>query len=96
MRTLIIMIALLATGCAASTNDLIKDARASGQWAAVNNRLDAEVERERVDASCRSGFIIMCSDRCECVPNDVASSRIGDILGTHPGTGRKGQRRQRR
>jgi hypothetical protein len=96
MRALIIIVGLLTTGCASSSNDLIKEARESGDWTAVNLRLDAEAKEESSASSCRSGFVQMCFERCECVPDNIADSKIEQITRDRFGAGRNGRRRQQR
>lgn len=76
MRSLIIAIFLLTTGCASSTNDLIKEAHVSGDWTAVNHRLEVEETREHSKPSCGDGLILMCTTRCECVSNQVVKYRV--------------------
>jgi hypothetical protein len=79
MRALIFAIALLTSGCASSTNDLIKEAHETGDWAAVNHRLAAEETRENSSPSCGDGLILMCTSRCECVSNQVARYRVNQM-----------------
>jgi hypothetical protein len=86
MRSLIIAIFLLTTGCASSTNDLIKEARESGDWTAVNHRLEFEEARENSNPSCGDGLILMCTSTCECVPNQVARYRVNQMSANPFGT----------
>ena len=79
MRALIFSIALLTAGCASSTNDLIKEAHETGDWAAVNHRLAAEETRENFSPSCGGGLVLMCTSRCECVSNQVAKYRVNQM-----------------
>lgn len=79
MRSLIIAIFLLTAGCASSTNDLIKEAHASGDWTAVNHRLEVEESRENSNPSCGVGSILMCTSTCECVSNQVAKYRVNQM-----------------
>ena len=81
MRALIILVGLLTAGCASSTNDLIKEAHETGDWAAVNHRLAAEESRENSSPSCGEGLILMCTSRCECVSNQVAKYRVSRMSG---------------
>lgn len=79
MRSLIIAIFLLTTGCASSTNDLIKEARESGDWTAVNHRLELEEKRENANPSCGDGLVLMCTSTCECVSHQVARYRVNQM-----------------
>jgi len=79
MRALIIAIALLTSGCASSTNDLIKEAHQTDDWAAVNHRLEVEETRENSKRSCADGLILMCTSTCECVSNQVARYRVNQM-----------------
>ncbi len=79
MRALIIAIALLTSACVSSTNDLIKEAHETGDWTAVNHRLDAEMTREKFAPSCGDGLILLCTSRCECVSNQTAKYRVNQM-----------------
>jgi len=79
MRALFVAIALLATGCASSTNNLIKEAHESGDWTAVNHRLEVEETRENFKPSCGDGLILMCTSTCKCVSNQVARYRVNQM-----------------
>jgi len=71
MRTLPLLVLFLLPACAPTTDELFIKANISGDWTAVNARLETEDEPQ--PANCRDGFIPVCEvsniETCTCVPN---------------------------
>jgi hypothetical protein len=76
---------LLVTGCASNTSALIDEAMETGDWSAVNVRLEAEAQRaERQGSMCPNGSTAVCvSDfgvtDCRCVNSAVFHYELGGI-----------------
>ena len=73
MRTLLLAALFILSACAPTMNDLKMEATDSGDWTAVNARLDAEEEIRFEQTECGSRFIPMCGSRseaCKCVLKD--------------------------
>jgi len=89
--TISILAMFLLSGCASSTNDLIKEAQLSGDWTLVNRRMDAIERREAQDqTSCPIGTKLWCFSRldreeCSCVSDSKGRDRFESILGLQPG-----------
>lgn len=85
-RILTACILLSVTGCAPGTATLIDEAMESGDWRAVNARLDAEARREEQRApSCPGGTRAMCvSDfgnvECACVEAETLGYDLGGLV----------------
>lgn len=87
MRAIVLMGALLLSGCAVSVPmaELERQAMLTGDWSAVERRERQMARRaERNGPSCGRGMISYCvitggDDRCTCIPGqslrDVFSSR---------------------
>ncbi len=77
MKALSIILLFLLFGCATSTQDLIDQAHATGDWSVVNKRLEAieRLEAKRSPQSCPVGTTEWCqsnygsfrSEDCSCV-----------------------------
>jgi hypothetical protein len=69
MRTLPLLVLFLLPACAPTTDELFIKANISGDWTAVNARLEAEDEPQ--PANCRSGSVPVCEtshvETCTCV-----------------------------
>ncbi len=86
-RTLSILAMFLLSGCASSTNDLIKEAQLTGDWSLVNSRMEALERREAQDQpSCPIGTKLWCfssldREECSCVSDSKGRDRFESILG---------------
>jgi hypothetical protein len=70
MRALLLTASIFLSACAPTTNELILEANISGNWTAVNARMDAEDENESGPMECRDSFILACAsggESCTCV-----------------------------
>ncbi len=77
MRFLLVLLLLTASACAStsSMDELIANANSTGNWTAVNQRLDAEEESLAITQSCRDGDVLWCDlvlseKNCHCVRMD--------------------------
>lgn len=69
MRALLLAVLYSLSACAPTTNDLFMKANSSGDWTAVNARLEVEEEMRAGPLECRSHFVLSCnSSTCGCVP----------------------------
>lgn len=72
-QTLVLILAMLSvSGCASNMNELIAEANQSGDWTAVNERLDSEEAARAAQQSCGSGQTLHCTTTldetsCGCV-----------------------------
>ena len=73
--TISILAMFLLSGCAPSTQDLIEQARLSGDWSLVNKSMEAiERNEARRPQSCPRGTNRSCigylgDEKCECINN---------------------------
>lgn len=73
MRTLLLAVLIFLSACAATMDDLKMEANISGDWTAVNARLNAEEEIQFAQTECGRRFIAICGSRseaCKCVLRD--------------------------
>jgi hypothetical protein len=74
MRVLILAYTLLSiSACVSTTEDLFAEANQTGNWTAVNERLEQEQPTERSQQSCRTGWVLFCevgNQDCICVTAD--------------------------
>ena len=73
MRTLLLAVLIFLSACAPTMDDLKMEANISGDWTAVNARLDAEEEIRFEQTECGRRFIPICDSRseaCKCVLRD--------------------------
>ena len=74
MRALPLLVLFLLPACAATTDELFTKANISGDFSAVNARLEAEAVNETgtPPANCRSGSVLVCEtshvETCSCEP----------------------------
>ena len=72
MRALPFFVLFLLPACATTTDELFTKANFSGDFTAVNARLEAENEIETGPANCRDGWVLVCEtahrETCSCVP----------------------------
>ena len=84
MRALPFFVLFLLPACATTTDELFTKANLSGDFTAVNARLEAENEIETGLASCREGMVLMCetsyAEICSCVPNHRFHDRYRESL----------------
>jgi hypothetical protein len=79
------LISLLVSACAPSTDALVREAKQSGNWTLVNQRLGPEEEQMLARVSqCDDDKLMMCStsngqSKCSCVPDVVARERFKEI-----------------
>ena len=70
MRTLHLLVLFLLPACTSTMDDLFMKANDSGDFSAVNARLEAEDEPP--PANCRDGSVLVCEtshvETCSCVP----------------------------
>jgi hypothetical protein len=68
MRALPLLVLFLLSACAPTLDELFIKANISGDWTAVNTRLEAEGP----PASCRDGSVLLCRsshvESCTCAP----------------------------
>jgi hypothetical protein len=68
MRTLPLLVLFLLPACAPTTNELFMKANSSGDWTAVNARLEADDESS--PTNCRDGSVLVCKnsrvETCTC------------------------------
>ena len=68
MRTLPLLVLFLLSACAPTTDELFIKANISGDWTAVNARLEAEDEPQSVN--CHDGSVLVCKtsrvEACTC------------------------------
>ena len=82
MRGFLIVVVLFLPACASSTKDLIEKADKTGDWTAVNRRLDSETKRQLfLDKPCGDGQVLMCTSSCKCVSNQAARSTVNQMNG---------------
>jgi hypothetical protein len=85
--TISLLAMFLLTGCAASTDDLLKEAQLTGDWSLVNSRMEALERREAQDQpSCPRDKKLWCFSRldheeCSCVSDSMGRDRFESILG---------------
>ncbi len=80
MRTLLLAVLCLLGACAPTTNDLFMRANSSGNWTAVNARLEVEEKMRTEPLVCRSNFILWCnSSSCRCTPKADFEDRQREI-----------------
>ncbi len=86
MKALSIILLFLLFGCAPSTQDLIEQAHATGDWSFVNERFEAIEKREAQHSeTCPRGTTEWCPSRaegCRCVNNSnlqTAMSRMRPV-----------------
>ncbi len=79
-------LAILGLGCAPSTEQLIRDAHATGNWSQVEQRLEADAKRQARLATleCEDDLVSLCTRslmttklECICVKNATARSAAG-------------------
>ena len=87
MKALSIILLFLVSGCAMSTQELIEQARISGDWSVVNKRFEVveRLEAKRRHQSCPRRTKRWCISRlgheeCSCV-SDSESRDMFDSLG---------------
>ena len=74
MRALLLLVLFMLPACAATTDELFTEANISGDFSAVNARLEAEAEdqEEMRPAKCRGPSVLVCEtshvETCSCVP----------------------------
>jgi hypothetical protein len=72
MRALPLLVLVLLPACATTTDELFTEANISGDFTAVNARLEAENEEMIRPANCRAGSVLVCEpsrvETCSCVP----------------------------
>jgi hypothetical protein len=80
MRALLLAVLYLLSACAPTMDDLFMKANNSGDWTAVNARLQVEEEMRAKPLECRSNFILWCdSSSCSCVPKADFSDRQREL-----------------
>jgi hypothetical protein len=85
--TISILAMILLSGCASSTNDLIREAQLTGDWTLVNSRMEAIERRDAQDQpSCPAGTKLWCSshldrEECSCVGDSKGRDLFESILG---------------
>lgn len=85
-RTLTACILLSITGCAPSTATLVDEAMETGDWRAVNARLDARARRhQRRGPACPDGAGAMCVSNsgvveCRCMQSATLRYELGNLL----------------
>ena len=81
MRALHLLVLLLLPACAATTDELFTKANISGDFTAVNARLEADDEPP--SANCRDGSVLVCEtshvETCSCVSNDRFHDRYKEL-----------------
>jgi len=84
MRALPFFVLFLLPACATTTDELFTKANISGDFTAVNARLEAENEIETGQPNCRGGMVLVCetahAETCSCVPNHRFHDRYGESL----------------
>jgi len=73
MRTLLLAVLIFLSACAPTMDDLKMEVNISGDWTAVNARLDAEEEIRFEQTECGRRFVAICDSRseaCSCVLKD--------------------------
>jgi hypothetical protein len=73
MRTLQLAVLILLPACAPTIDDLRMEANISGDWTAVNAKLDAEEEARFGQSECGHRFMAFCDTHkqaCKCVLRD--------------------------
>jgi len=80
MRTLLLAVLFSLSACAPTTDDLFMNANSSGDWTAVNARLELEEEARAKPLECRSNFVLWCNaSSCSCVPGADANDRQREL-----------------
>jgi len=80
MRTLLLAVLYLLSACAPTMDDLFMMANSSGDWTAVNARLEVEEEMRAEPLECRSNFILWCnSSSCSCMPGADITDRQREL-----------------
>ena len=85
--TINILMMLLLSGCAPSTQALVEQAQISGDWTLVDKRYDA-IERREIEKKqfCPDGTRLWCSkdlrkETCSCVKDTDFRGRLDSLLG---------------
>ena len=81
MRFLLLIVMLTTSACVSSMDELIVEANRTGNWTAVNRRLDVEDEALAVSKSCSNGSVLWCDSTfietaCNCVRTDVVRHQL--------------------
>ena len=80
-KTLVLIVTILTlSGCASNMSELIAEANQSGDWTAVNKRLDREEAARAAQQSCGSRKTLHCTTTlnetsCGCVANSTLWDR---------------------
>jgi hypothetical protein len=81
----ILALSIGLVACAPSTDGLIREAKQSGNWTLVNQRLESDEEQMLASVSrCGDGKLMMCStsiglSKCSCVADVLARERFREI-----------------
>lgn len=84
-RTLLLALVMLSlSACASNMNELIAEASQSGDWTAVNKRLDSQEAAREEQLACGSRQTLFCETilnetSCACVLDAALWGRTGDI-----------------
>jgi hypothetical protein len=74
MRLLSLAFTLLSiSACVSTTEDLFAEANRTGNWTAVNERLEQQQPVEQSRQACRTGWVLFCevgNQECTCVSVD--------------------------
>ena len=85
MRMLfLILVIFFVSACASNMNELIAEARQSGDWTAVNKRLDRQEAAREEQQICGSRHTLYCETNldetsCACVWNTALWDRTEEI-----------------
>ena len=83
MRLSLLLILLIAPACSSQSERLVADAHKSGDWTAVNQRIQRDEERQTAEL-CGAGQQLSCridfaETRCSCIrtrPDDTRMRRL--------------------
>ena len=85
MRMLFLILVMFSvSACASNMNELIAEARQSGDWTAVNKRLDRQEAAREEQQICGSLHTLYCKTildetSCDCVSNAALWDRTREI-----------------
>ncbi len=85
LRTLLLVLVMFSvSACASNLNELIAEANQSGDWTAVNQRLDRQEAAREEQQICGSRHTLYCEtilddSRCACVSNAALWDSTSEI-----------------
>ncbi len=81
---MLVLVMLSVSACASNMNELVAEASQSGDWTAVNRRLDSQEAAREEQQICGSRHTLYCETildetSCACVSNAALWDRTGEV-----------------